>query len=567
MRQIHIAKNAGEPVEVQKPKIDNKKKLTMLSAIEQVVELSEDSNLSEEFFVKAKRPINFLCKRLSMTAVQVVLLSLFIDKSDDQCIRISDLASHLRCRNVRIIRYMSEIDELEKRKYVCCCRQNRSISYRVPMGVLAALKENKEYVLKENKNLSCVELFCALDELFDQKSEDELTTEMLVIEIKNLLACNMHLDFSTKVQKLELADDDFILLMQCCHLFVENDDDNLSYHDFEHLFDRKWNFRSIKSSLSEGWNMLLEQHLIEYTNSNGFADRDSFKLTDNTKKNFLAELNIKQRRTDTRKGLLMHEKICAKTLYYNAREEKQIEQLCALLQPDNFLAVQQRLMDSGMRRGFACLFYGTPGTGKTETVYQLAKLTGRNIMQVNISEIKSMWVGESEKNIKALFDDYRAFVENSEVAPILLFNEADAIIGKRQEGAERAVDKMENSIQNIILQEMETLDGILIATTNLTQNMDKAFERRFLYKIEFEKPSIDAKTAIWQSMIPSLSTSDARILATEYDFSGGHIENIARKQAVDMILSGRQTDMTTLQEYCNNELIAKQTERRKIGFR
>lgn len=567
MRQIHITKSAGEPVEVQKPKIDNKKKLTMLSAIEQVVELSEDSNLSEEFFEKAKRPINFLRKRLSMTAVQVVLLSLFIDKSDDQCIRISDLASHLRCRNVRIIRYMSEIDELEKRKYVCCCRQNRRITYRVPIGVLTALKENKEYVLKENKNLSCVELFCALDELFDQKSEDELTTEMLVIEIKNLLGCNIHLDFSKKVQKLKLGDDDFILLMQCCHLFVENDDDNLSYHDFEHLFDRKWNFRSVKTSLSEGWNTLLEQHLIEYTNSNGFADRDSFKLTDNTKKNFLAELNIKQRRTDTRKGLLMHEKICAKTLYYNAREEKQIEQLCALLQPDNFLAVQQRLIDSGMRRGFACLFYGTPGTGKTETVYQLAKLTGRNIMQVNISEIKSMWVGESEKNIKALFDDYRAFVENSEVAPILLFNEADAIIGKRQEGAERAVDKMENSIQNIILQEMETLDGILIATTNLTQNMDRAFERRFLYKIEFEKPSIDAKTAIWQSMIPSLSRSDARMLAAEYDFSGGQIENIARKQAVDMILSGRQTNMTTLQEYCNNELIAKQTERRKIGFR
>ena len=105
-------------------------------------------------------------------------------------------------------------------------------------------------------------------------------------------------------------------------------------------------------------------------------------------------------------------------------------------------------------------------------------------MQVNISEIKSMWVGESEKNIKQVFDNYRAMVNDSQTTPILLFNEADAIIGKRQEGTLRSVDKMENSIQNIILQEMEMLDGILIATTNLAQNMDKAFERRFLYKIK-----------------------------------------------------------------------------------
>ena len=100
----------------------------------------------------------------------------------------------------------------------------------------------------------------------------------------------------------------------------------------------------------------------------------------------------------------------------------------------------------------------------------------------DVPQIKSKWVGDSEKNIKALFDRYREVVKRSKLAPILLFNEADAIIGKRQEGAERAVEKMENSIQNIILQEIENLDGIMIATTNLQQNMDTAFERRFLYK-------------------------------------------------------------------------------------
>ena len=138
-------------------------------------------------------------------------------------------------------------------------------------------------------------------------------------------------------------------------------------------------------------------------------------------------------------------------------------------------------------------------------------------------------MGESEKNIKSLFDTYKDKVKKSSIAPILLFNEADAIISKRQEGAEHAVDKMENSIQNIILQEMENLDGIMIATTNLAQNMDKAFERRFLYKIKFEKPTLEARMHIWHEMIPTLSEDDTMTLAEKYEFSGGVITSASKQ--------------------------------------
>ena len=96
------------------------------------------------------------------------------------------------------------------------------------------------------------------------------------------------------------------------------------------------------------------------------------------------------------------------------------------------------MKESGFRCGFTCLFYGAPGTGKTETVLQLARQTGRDIVQVNLSQLKSCWVGESEKNIKRLFDNYRNKVKKSKVIPILLFNEADAIINQRMEGAQTA---------------------------------------------------------------------------------------------------------------------------------
>ena len=136
-----------------------------------------------------------------------------------------------------------------------------------------------------------------------------------------------------------------------------------------------------------------------------------------------------------------------------------------------------------------------------------------------------------------------------------------------KEGAQRAVEKMENSIQNIILQEMEQLDGIMIATTNLTQNLDKAFERRFLYKIEFSRPSVEAKRSIWQTMIPSLATPLAEQLAAEYDFSGGQIENIARKRTVELILSGEEPTSEQLHSMCRAEQLANSgSTKRKIGY-
>jgi SpoVK/Ycf46/Vps4 family AAA+-type ATPase len=237
-----------------------------------------------------------------------------------------------------------------------------------------------------------------------------------------------------------------------------------------------------------------------------------------------------------------------------------------MLDENHYRNICSRLKDKGHRQGFACLFYGAPGTGKTESVLQLARKTGRDIMQVNISQVKSMWVGESEKNIKAIFDRYRAVAKNSKRVPILLFNEADAVIGIRKENAERSVDKMENSIQNIILQEMESLDGIMVATTNLVQNLDDAFERRFLYKVKFDKPELTQRAKIWQSMMPDLSEKTAEHLAAAYDFSGGQIENITRKCDIESILYGNDyvTD-EKIEQYCREEKIIKKGSTR-IGF-
>ena len=541
-------------------------KMDLLTAVEQIVDKAKGSGLSNEFYRKADRYIKYLSEVMDLTKEQSVMLALFIDNSDNTSISLSDIGKFIGCRNTRIIRYMAEIDVLEKREFVRCNREDKRMRYRVPIEVIEAFKNNKKYTPKDCSGLSCQELFGEIEDVFELRNNEELTYELTIEKIKHLFDCNSQLLYVQKVKSYNLYVDDEMLLILFSHLFVNNHDDNIRFHDISFLFNKnRWNI--VKTSLNNEINILQSAKMIEYTNSDGFVDRETFCMTAEAKRALFSELNIASMNQDKKRNdVIKAEEIAPKKLFYGDKINHQIDELGKLLDDVQYKEIRKRMKDTGFRCGFTCLFYGAPGTGKTETVLQLARRTGRDILQVNISQIKSMWVGESEKNIKQVFDNYRTKVRECDITPILLFNEADAIIGIRKEGAERSVDKMENSIQNIILQEMESLDGILIATTNLAQNMDKAFERRFLYKIKFEKPTVEARMSMWREMIPVLNEDDTRILANKYDFSGGQIENIARHYTIGNILHGESDNIIdTLSAYCDSErLNAKEIH--KIGF-
>lgn len=160
---------------------------------------------------------------------------------------------------------------------------------------------------------------------------------------------------------------------------------------------------------------------------------------------------------------------------------KQLETLKNLLPEEKFVETQKRLKEKGLPEGITVLLHGHPGTGKTEVVNQLAKATNRQIMKVDISQTKSKWFGESEKMIKKIFTDYQNFAKDCDQTPILLFNEADAIISKRKDLNSSNVAQTENALQNIILEELENFAGILMATTNLAENLDSAFDRKISF--------------------------------------------------------------------------------------
>lgn len=538
---------------------------TLLQAIECVVELSRDSKLSDGFMQEASTELTLLSERYGITERQAALFCICMEKGPRH-VDFDDLARHLDVSNIRILSYADDIDALVRRRLLRYRDAKDEDSFDIPQPVIKALKRNEAYEIPSRKNLDCAGLFEVVNQLFEDLDDDAIIPKNLYDELNMLFKENPQVGFVKHIKELgRLRMEDFLLLLFFCHRLVNKDDDDIRFGQMEDCFLYPSNYVTAKGLLRSGEHPLMTKKLIEHRSEDGMADTTRYKLTEQTKRTLLEELKLnaaEEKLADVIKAKDLKEK----KMFYVEENQRQVGELQSFFVPEKYQKIRSRMEQTGFRTGFACLFYGGPGTGKTETAYQLARKTGRSIMVVDVPQIKSKWVGDSEKNIKALFDRYRELVGRSTLAPILLFNEADAIIGIRKQGAQNAVDKMENSIQNIILQEMETLDGIMIATTNLTENLDMAFERRFLYKIKFEKPDVNVRQSIWQQMMPELSDSDVQTLAANYDFSGGQIENVARKASINAILHGEEANtLVKLIQYCQQERLSDKEEKR-IGF-
>ncbi|MEE0133031.1 MAG: ATP-binding protein [Treponema sp.] len=268
--------------------------------------------------------------------------------------------------------------------------------------------------------------------------------------------------------------------------------------------------------------------------------------------------------------LVFPDKIRERELFYSTKVAEQVDKLASSLQEENLLGIQKRLAEHKMPVGISAILYGESGTGKTETVYQIARKSGRPVFHVNIGDILSEWHNATEKKLGELFMQYQKMVDQcrsrKEPMPICLFNEADVIFGRRLNPPRQAVEISENRTQNILLEQMERMEGILIATTNMEDNLDDAFSRRFLFKIKLEKPDLQVQKKIWRDKLNWLSDESAHKLAHSYQLSGGEIDNIAKKAIMEEILRGKPATIGDLEEYCKVEKLGKSGSTRPVGF-
>ena len=358
------------------------------------------------------------------------------------------LANSLGINTIRVLTLDKDLQELLSRRLLRKVNARDENEFYIPAAVVKALKNNEVYVMPRWQGLNCVQFFETLNACFAELNDEVVSVEELTGDIEGLLNDNRQVDFASKVQSLHLDARDKLLLLFFCNRIVNFDDSRILFNEIEGLYTSRSSFFRNKELLRNGKHPLCQLGLI----------------TDEAKTNLLAELGLKPKKP-VMNDVMKADTLKQKEMFYTAGNQRQVDELTDFFDHDKYCQIRERMQKRDFRCGFACLFYGSPGTGKTETVYQLARQTGRDIMVVDVPK-------------------------------------TDAAV----------------------------------------------------------------RAKIWQMMVPELTEEDACSLAARYDFSGGQIENIARKNTINSILYGNSEQLlSVLSGYCENERLSGPAHRR-IGF-
>ena len=251
-------------------------------------------------------------------------------------------------------------------------------------------------------------------------------------------------------------------------------------------------------------------------------------------------------------ALILAKSIPAKELIFPDTLRDRLRQVSRALAADQFERVVSELAKNGQRSGITVLLYGPPGTGKTEFVHQLARITGRNIFLVDCAKLDASYYGEKPRNLRDFFRLARYVSAISLQVPIIFIDEADGLLGRRVQ-VEKAVDKEENTTVNIILEELNSFSGILLAATNHITNLDPAMNRRFLLKAEFPVPGRDVLSRIWRSKLPWLKPEDAEALADRFPLSGGVIDNVISLCLLEKVVDRKEPTLERILRHCTEQ--------------
>ena len=510
---------------------------------------------------------DYLKERMALEPFQAVLLAVIIASHAQGRCSVHAIGKRLGMSYLKMLSYARDLYALCDRGLIRLKGMDEIV---VPAEVIGSIMHDKPFEKPQIEGLSTRVLLRRIQTYLTRVYDGECTPLQFTEEVDRLLEANPQTSYAAACEKYKVDPGHISFLERMmfhilADLYIRRDYTVFDVTDVEDYFKDDEIMDGLRDLMDTGDLSLQILGVLEPAQGDGFRNGASFRFKEDVVRDLFADIRVKKTNLKT-VGLDDLAGKPVKQLFYNQKEKEQLDSLGSLLEEDNLQKVFATMKEKGLRTGMICLFYGEPGTGKTETVYQMARRTGRGILEADVAKLRNCYVGETEKNMRSLFRDYRTACAENDRMPILLFNEADAVLGKRMDGAVRSVDRMENSVQNILLQEMENFEGILIATTNLLGNLDPAFERRFLFKVRFDKPELEPRKQIWKAQFPTISDEEAASLAETYSFSGGQIENVVRKYAIDSILSGREGGYPQLCELCRDESAVKSSARNKIGF-
>jgi hypothetical protein len=464
-----------------------------------------------------------------------------------------------------------DLRELKRMGYIRSFRNYGNIHYVIDNEINRALDENDLHAIM---NTGPVGIDRALEYFNDRLLNFGSPSQS---EIANYLGdiqkANPNLNLVTYCEENDLFDfqlDAFLLFAICTKTVIDSDPFDFKYLDLFISSNRRCLEMLRYNIVQEVW-APIKHGFVEFAGGSVVDSNPELKLTQKGYDFFFSEFDtaylnvIKQKMARALTPMIQPEAIEEVPLFFNPDFQERIGRLQSILMPDTFQNYQNSFAKSARMKGMTVLFYGGPGCGKTEFVMQLSKQTGRPLMKVDITDFQSKWVGDSEKKLKSIFSQYRSACANATCKPILFLNECDQMIGKRV-SINSSVDHMTNALQNILLEEMECFDGILIGTSNLTENMDAAFERRWLMKFKFDAPRPAALVSVWRSMLPELSVVEAQEIVQRFEFTPGEISNISKRYKIESILGLNTTPFKTIVSLCETEQYSNAHSMKSIGF-
>ena len=547
----------------------------ILNAIENIYTFvnNEDNKYGFNKVVNNKeetRSVEVLSKSFEFTPGEAVFFSVIfmIQINDHSRISLKRIARTINIPVIELFKLYGVIDQLNKKGFITVDEGRDEELYKIKQSIFKQiLRQTIPEVTKTEMTIfSLAQSIVKL--IRHSRHSSGLKGHDFIYAYEDLFDDYAELNELKELESIGLSiKEAFIFLFIAFNEIVDESSVNIS-SVIEKLFPEVNDLLRFKRRLLKGNTNLIFKKLI-VLESGHFMGGDSYVLGEKGKDimDVLPTKTNKDRFKSSLGKVLIPDEISKVDLYYNEREDTEIVKIKSLLKKTNYKKCLTRLKKMNMSQNVSVLLFGGPGTGKTELVKQLAKHTDRKIFMVDMSSVKDKFVGESEKRVSKIFSDYQRLKKMEDLTPILLFNESDALMNKRI-SANNSVDHMSNAMQNIFLQHLEDFEGILMATSNMVKNLDKAFERRFLLKLKIDSPDEKNRAKIFKNRFKDLSSAQIKKLAKKYKVTGAQIGNVLKRIELDKILNAKVDD-ARIDTLFRQELLhdkPNRTNKVKIGF-
>jgi len=548
----------------------------LLSSVQKLSHAVKGQVLSDQLINELILDSQPLMSFFEISHFQSIVLAVYLEaKLKDRDIDLEKMVDLFGKKLSMLAEVNITLEELAEKKLVINKRHDYTSRRKEEHNKIVCVADNVlEALMKGDKSKLIIQkvedfysLLSQIRELIVKRIELIITTENLCDEMMGLFELNKSfpevqwlLSFSN-LNKYDLA-----ILVNIAIEHIEGQEevniDKMIKETYSEIRDRIRYSRCIKDKKCP----LFINDLIVNSDEE-FSFMNNVRLSDHSMEVLLGGYNdITAKAVKPKFGTLIPpDKIDEEVLFYNDTEQMQIDTLVNALQKDNYNRIVRTLKNKGAVPNFSVLFTGPAGTGKTASCYQIAKRTNRHLYFIDLEKISSKWVGESSKNVVALFNEIKEINKFLGEDSIALFNESDSVISRRL-NVNSSVDAEKNSVINNFLQEFENYNGIVFLTTNLSDNFDKAFSRRLLYKLEVKAPSNDVRKKILTKVFDEISTSTLDKINNQFQLTGGLISNISKKLLVKTLLDETINKDEYILELCKEEFILNKSERNPIGF-